>query len=166
MRLDFVDGSKVVEEKSSDTFFIGFNTYLFLRESCYSCKYVGTKRIADITLADYWGVDLSLISEQQRRDGVSLIITNTEKGKNLIHNITNEMFIYPADSERAIHANQALEKPSTKNINRNKFFTELSCADFDVLVHRYNKSIFFKLRARKLLGDSLYDCLKKIIGRV
>ena len=166
MRLDFSDGTTVIEEKDSDTFFIGFNKYLFLRKSCYSCKYVGTERIADITLADFWGIDLDLISEEQRKNGVSLIIVNSSKGENIVSFLGKDMIILPADSSRAISANQALSKPSTSNLSREAFFRSLNDEDFDKLVHKYNRIIYLKLKLRKLLGNRVYDLIKHIAGRV
>ncbi len=166
MKLDFEDGTKKIEEKETDTFFVGFNSYLFLRESCYDCKYFGTERIADITLADFWGIDLSTISEKQRKNGVSLIVANSQKGKMIIDELSQDMEIYPADRERAIAANQAFRKPSTKNENREDFFSRIDTTDFDELVHNYNKKIYLKMRARKILGNKVYDILKKIVRRV
>lgn len=165
MHLDFTDGSKVVEQKEADTFFMGFNTYLFLRESCYQCKYVGTERIADITLADYWGIDLNSISEEQRKNGVSLIIANSEKGKRLISELEKDMNIMPADKSRAISANQALSKPSSINVNRNVFFRKLDNTDFDSLIHKFNKIRYAKIKVRKLMGDNVYEKVKRVFGR-
>ena len=158
--------SSIIENKESDTFFMGFNTYLFLRTSCYSCKYVGTERIADITLADFWGVDLSKLSDEQRKNGVSLIIANSDKGKGIIPQLKKDMVIMLADKERAIPANQALTKPGTINGKRADFFNKIHQSDFDVLIHKYNKKSYFKLRVRSILGDRLYEFLKKVSGRV
>lgn len=166
MRLDFEDGTKKIEEKESDTFFVGFNGYLFLRESCYDCKYCGTDRIADITLADFWGVDLKKIPEKQRKNGVSLIVANSSKGLDVIEKLSRDMNIYPADSDRAVAANQAFRKPSTKNNKREDFFSKINFVDFDRLVHKYNRIIYLKLKMRRLLGDKCYDTLKRISGRV
>jgi len=162
MRLDFEDGTKKIEEKDADTFFVGFNKYLFLRESCYDCKYCGTERIADVTLADFWGIDLSTISESQRKNGVSLIVVNSGKGEKLVEQLEKDMEIFPADSVRAIAANQAFRKPSTKNAKREEFLAKIDSFDFDKLVHKYNRDIYFKLRVRKILGNRVYDFLKKI----
>lgn len=165
MRLDFEDGTKKIEEKDVDTFFVGFNKYLFLRESCYDCKYCGTERIADVTLADFWGIDLSTISESQRKNGVSLIVANSVKGETIAEKLERDMEIFPADSVRAIAANQAFRKPSTKNDKREEFLSKIDSFDFDKLVHKYNRDIYFKLRVRKILGNRVYDFLKRICGR-
>ncbi len=165
MKLEFEDGSKIIEEKNTDTFFVGFNKYLFLRESCYECKYCGTDRVADITLADYWGVDLSKIPDKQRKNGVSLIVANSDKGSAIIAELSRDMIINTADRERAIAANQAFREPSSKNDRREEFFLKVDSFDFDELVHKYNRKIYLKLKIRKMLGDTIYDYLKKVTGR-
>ncbi len=165
MRLDFEDGTSFVENKEDDTFFRGFNDYLFLRESCYNCKYVGTNRIADITLADYWGIDLTLIPEEQQRNGVSLIVVNSEKGREILDKLTNYMVIMPANPGKAILTNQAFVKPSTPNSKRDDFFLKLGKNDFDYLIKKYYWGFYLKNNVRKILGDRIYNALKMIIGR-
>ena len=44
-----------LKDKYTDTYFVGFNSNIFLRESCYRCKYCGQERISDFTAADFWG---------------------------------------------------------------------------------------------------------------
>lgn len=55
------------------------------REACYNCKYTGTKRISDVTLADCWGIEQEypelIENEFQKDKGISLVLINTEKGQ-------------------------------------------------------------------------------------
>ena len=66
MKLEFDDGSLYVSEKGYDTFFVGFNRNDFLRESCYSCKYCGTERVADLTMGDFWGCNFEKVPAEQK----------------------------------------------------------------------------------------------------
>ena len=165
MRLDFDDGTRVIEEKDADTFFLGFNRYLFLRKSCYNCKYCGTERISDITLADFWGVDLTKLSESQQKKGVSLIAANSDKGRQIVKKLFRDMVIEEADRDRAIAANQAFRKPGAENDKRRAFFSKIDSVDFDKLVYKYNWTAYLKMKARGLLGDKIYEDLKKLSGR-
>lgn len=169
MRIDFLDGTHKVENKDTDTFFVGFNDYLFLRNSCYNCQYTGTKRIADITLADFWGVDLNDISEHQRRYGVSLILVNSEKGKKIVSLLHEDMEIHSADKERAVSGNLALRRPGRRNKKRELFFKNLGIKDFDELVKKYESYKYFQYIRKKIIvsviGDSNYEKLKKKLGR-
>ena len=37
-------------------YLMGFQKHIFLRESCYDCKYANIDRVGDITLGDFWNV--------------------------------------------------------------------------------------------------------------
>ncbi len=160
MRLNFTDGSHVIEHKDLDTYFVGFNQYLFLRKSCYQCKYAGGDRIADFTLADYWGVPDDRITNVQKQYGVSLILVNSEKARTLVSEISKEMVLEETNPAIAISHNQALVKPSTPHPHREKFFSEIDTFDFDKLVHKYNRKyyvkFYIKLVLTKLLGEDNY----------
>ena len=54
------------------------------RDSCYFCKYVGFQnRPGDITLGDYWGIDM-VHPNMASNDGVSAVIANTSKGESAV----------------------------------------------------------------------------------
>ena len=57
----FADGSVYTEDFNRTGYGRGFGMQLFLRPACARCRYTSTSRPADFTLADYWGLDLSLI---------------------------------------------------------------------------------------------------------
>ena len=169
MKLIFDDGTSSIENRDKDTYFVGFNNYLFLRKSCYNCKYTGTNRISDFTLADYWGVPLSEISYTQIKYGVSLVLANTIKAQNLISSLKKDMEINKIEPEKAIANNQALERPSTFNVNRDAFFKLLGEKNFDSIVHKYNakyyNTIFWKSLLMRMIGESLYNRLKRFVKR-
>ena len=156
MKLYFKDGTSIIQDKIYDTYFFGFNSYLFLRKSCYECKYVGTNRISDITIADYWGVPENEISEKEKKYGVSLILVNSLKGNSLIKKMNKDMVIKEIESDNAIAYNQALTKPSSINIHRKDFFQKIEKVDFDKLVHSYNKAYYIKCITKNVI--------KKIVG--
>ena len=37
--------------------YIKSKTTLYMRDSCYQCRFKGIGRMTDITLADFWGVE-------------------------------------------------------------------------------------------------------------
>lgn len=96
----------------------------YLRESCYQCPYCSTKRVADFTLADWWGYKAITPKDRNfQKKGVSLIFINTEKGKSL--NIENKMYLIPRSMNEAVLTNQSLlhawEKPIKYNTYRNLY---------------------------------------------
>ncbi len=70
-------------ERNKDYFYRIFSSWLTDRKSCSNCLYSSLPRVADITLADFWGAPND---EKEFLKGVSLITCNNLKGKELIFN--------------------------------------------------------------------------------
>lgn len=67
-------------------FFRGFVKNIYLRRSCYNCAFKSTKHCADITLADFWGVQ-DIAPEMHDNKGTSAVFIHTEKGNDLLKQI-------------------------------------------------------------------------------
>ncbi len=128
-----------------DVYYRGFINNLILRENCYHCHYARNERISDITLGDVDGSKDLRISENDRTQ-VSVILENTQKGKNLINNLITDKKIVVFKQNNAIEAikyNKALNSPTIKHKNRKLFEEEY------VLTNN------FKISATKALKDEL-----------
>ena len=55
-----------------------YNASLTLRESCYACPFRSEGRFADLTLADFWGIEK--VTGRKDKRGVSLVAVGSEKG--------------------------------------------------------------------------------------
>lgn len=155
MKIEFDDGTSSVQNKEFDTFFVGFNSYLFLRDSCYNCQYAGSERITDFTLADYWGVPLDSIPDTQSKFGVSVLLTNSKLAEQILPELSQELYFEEIDPQNAIAHNQAFDRPSTVNSNRNNFFTKLNDQNFDRLVHTMNIEYYLIHNTRNFLYKTL-----------
>ena len=100
-----------------DRYTTAFLNGLFYTDNCYSCKYARKERVSDITLGDSWGSEL--LSEEMRK-GISLILCQTEKGKELLSR--SKIVTKSVDIDNAIAHNHQLNIPSKKPKNRDKFF--------------------------------------------
>lgn len=58
----------------------GFLADIFLRPACYKCKCKNGKSHSDITIGDFWGINIICPNFDDDK-GVSLIIINSSKGK-------------------------------------------------------------------------------------
>ena len=110
-----VDGNRLMPGNILDHY-----TYAFLKsidyfECCYDCKYAVIRRVSDITLGDAWGQ-----MSDTDPNGVSLILCQTEKGRELVENAGLELF--DVDLEKAVPANPQLNHPSEKPDKRDLFF--------------------------------------------
>lgn len=164
MRIEFTDGTIFVSEKGYDTFFVGFNRNDFLRESCYSCKYCGIERIADFTMADFWGCNFDELPPEQKSLGVSLMLCNSSKSKMILGELKEEMTIRKINPEQALPYNRALREPQYRPSQRDKFFISMKKRGFDRTVKIYHPERFIrhgiKLTLRRVLPRAI---AKKII---
>lgn len=155
MQLFFEDNGTKVMEAPYDTFFLGFNNNFFLRESCYSCKYCGTQRVADFTLGDFWGCSTEKVSAEQLWNGVSLILVNSNKAENLLPSLHEEMEIVAIDAMEAIPFNQSLSCPQKRPAYRDVFFEVMERKGFDKSIQQKFPYRFAKFRVKNLLRKIL-----------
>ena len=115
------DGNSFIELSSKNAFMRGFLADLYTRPSCHACPAKQLKSGSDITLGDFWGIE-SLMPEIDDDKGVSAIIVNSDKGKQVLHNINVELHevLYDELTTR----NPALLKSFPKTPKRTEFFKE------------------------------------------
>lgn len=75
---------------SESAFMQGFLSDIYLRPSCYACQNKGEYRFSDLTLADYWGVE---VCEPDMDDdqGTSAVLVHTEKGAQVLEQISGDV---------------------------------------------------------------------------
>lgn len=100
-----IDGAPVKIPRKEDVFYRIFTSWLLDRRSCSNCKYSSIDRVADITLADYWGAPCE---EKEFLKGVSLIIANNVHGKRLILDSNENLYLFEANLSSAIKSNPNL----------------------------------------------------------
>lgn len=76
----------IISPNSLNEFVAPFLSALNFRESCFECRFKGVRRQSDITLADFWGID-EVDPSMYDNKGTSLVITHSEKGNKIIHDI-------------------------------------------------------------------------------
>ena len=113
--LDF--DNKILFEKQADKIpyyknFLQGNTY---RENCYFCRYARKERISDVTIGDFWGLSKNSSIYDNESDGVSLVMINTNKGKELFNNVRKEAKYEKRNIEEAAKKNEQLNRPALKN---------------------------------------------------
>lgn len=91
-------------------------------ESCYSCPYAQKKRVADITLGDFWGIEK--ISPDARAGNISLVLTNTEKGEKLLSKGQN-LELINVEIDVSVKYNGQLNHPMYKPVVLRRRFYEL-----------------------------------------
>lgn len=107
---------------------------LFIRENCFTCKYANTKRIGDITIGDFWGID-NVYPKFNDNKGVSLVIVNSPKGKELFNHIKGESEIKQCAMNDCLQKN--LCEPTNKPLERENFYKLYKKFGIEGVVCRY-----------------------------
>lgn len=135
----YENGKKDSTSRLSQTWKRIFYTNLPLRPSCYVCKYTNLKRPSDITIADFWGIE-KYDQEIYDKKGISLLIVNTEKGKEFYKKVEKEMTFKERDIKEAFDRNPQLEKPILlKEEERKKFWEVYERYGIKGIAKKYGK---------------------------
>lgn len=157
MRVNFSNGKEYCKDRWHDLYFIGYlQSGNFARPSCYECKFKGFPQKADITLADFWGIEKIDPSMDQDK-GTSLVMVNSDKGQSLFDRIKPNLVWKQFKMEDAKAGNPALNS-SLKSIHldRKEFFEAINTQTFEDVASK-----FFSKKTIK--GDSKLSKLFKII---
>jgi hypothetical protein len=130
----FEDGSIYFKNHNEDPFMKGFFDNAYIRKSCHSCPLCALPRKADITLGDYWGVSEQIYDEK----GISLVLTNTEKGEELFNSL--DIWSEPTNLLYAITKNPRIVN-GNKNANPQytDFQKELEANGWEFVQKKYFK---------------------------
>ncbi len=116
-KIKVYDGAKEIfcQPANKNNYLINFLKGRISRESCYNCKFATSSRISDITIGDYWGLDKRCKIANMKNDGISLVMINSNKGKELINICKNEINIEKRNFEEASKENSQLNYPTKEN---------------------------------------------------
>lgn len=112
----FEDGFSYLHPFYDTDYGIAFS--LLSRPSCYNCVYKGNKRVADMTIGDYWGC-----TEEDafwNSGGVSSVFVHTEKGNILVECLSG-VKLFGTDYAHASAANPMIENSLPSSPLRNIF---------------------------------------------
>lgn len=163
---------KVEINSGTSEYYYLFNEGSMFRNSCYSCKYSSDKRPADITIGDFWGIEivekeLLELEGMNESKGISLIVTNSSQGKNLLNKYKDTLYIYDSTFDNVCRYNHNLKMPSISPKNREYLLDIYSNQKFDNLSKTISgkmKKQRVKISLKKILPCGLKNKLKKILG--
>lgn len=135
MWLGFVNDMEYHAIFSDDPFMRGFLAELYNRPSCHSCPSKNLSSGSDITIADYWGI-ASKFPEMDDDKGTSLVLVNTDKGRNAFSALSENIVVKESDFNHAVKGNSAIVRSTIPHKNRSRFFQSVNKSDFDSLVNR------------------------------
>ena len=111
---------------SQDIYMKAFLNNLCLRKSCGNCTFNKLPRQGDITIGDFWGIDKYNKNFNDQK-GTSVILTNTEKGKKFLEEISEKLkLLERVELNYALNGNPNLYNSSVIHKNREIFFEDLN----------------------------------------
>lgn len=142
------------------SYYRAFKNYLFFRESCYTCQYATLRRVSDITLADFWGIEKYHFPADTDA-GVSMILTNTAHGKTAFAAVTSELVYQEFPIEYGVESNYCLTNATQKPAKRDEIIKSLTTNGYDATARSYfGCSITEKIYA--LLPSKIRNLRKKL----
>lgn len=136
----------------------------FSRESCFSCQYKGKNTPGDIILGDYWGASTKDIIISGNL-GCSMVCALTDKGKEKLFNLKDQIEIKEVSVAKAIKGNPAALKGMWENGKRLLVLEKIDSLDWNCLMEQYCEVNTRKIKIQKLLHKLNMAGIAKIIMR-
>ena len=115
------DERSMIEEKNESLYMKGFIQNLYVRPSCFQCKFKGNNRLSDITIGDFWSAK-EFHADIADEYGNSVLIVRTKKGQELLEQIKSELVIKSATIKEAATWNECLLESTKYNEKRQEFY--------------------------------------------
>ncbi len=146
--------------KNKDLYMRGFLKDIFLRPSCYRCRFKALHHDTDITLSDFWNFEQFESTIKDNDTGVSLVITQSKKGDKVLNEL-EEMAIDPMPFEVVSKANKTMFLSARMTDQRERFFKGYEAFKAD-----YTKIDSMQVYLKKLIGDKPAETAKRIIKKL
>lgn len=140
IKVNFKNGKTYLGDRSHDPFMVGYlRNNSFIRPACHQCEFKDLPRYADISLADFWGIE-KLEPNLDDNKGTSLVLLNSKKGEEFFMNSASGMKFKEFPFLDAIAENPAFSHSPEIKANRDVFFDDLDELTFDKVINKYFKT--------------------------
>lgn len=160
--IEFGSKKRYIERVQHDVYMFNFYNNNTLRKSCYNCHYCNGNRMADISLADFWGYrrfDPSIGDAK----GLSLILANSNEGISILDSIMSSegAMVKELDSKYATYVYDTVrtEKDSRYDIEKRNTIID---AYYSMSYHKATQLTGFKINWIKFIYDHIMFNIKKL----
>lgn len=166
-RVDFKNGKTYIGGRYVDSYMVGYLKYnAFIRPCCYECQFKDMPKVADITLADFWGID-EIDKSLDNNQGTSMVLLNSKKGEELFEKVKPNMCYKEIKSDKVFEGNVCANKPVEKTSIRDKVFEEIDSLTYKQLSNKYFPEPNRKERLKiKVKNSKIFNMIKKIARRL
>lgn len=149
-----------------DLYYRGFQNGKLLRESCFSCAYVGRERAGDILIGDFWGLKRDEVEYPDELSYPSLVLVNTRKGMGLWQDVKEGLYIFERPLKEAYDGNLSFKRCIPRSIWRNRFFKEFEKNGYrSAAEHCLADHFNIKEWVKKQIGPKITAELLRILRR-
>ena len=121
------------EGQKENLYMKGFIRELYSRPICHECPFKAGASGADITLADFWGVE-NVLPDFPSYNGASLVLTHTMEAERIVHGLQG-VITKEVELEKAIRQNGALLHSEEPHPERTYFFKHIDKKTFVELMN-------------------------------
>ena len=121
MTVKYANGDIYRKYRGQDPFYRAFLPCLSVRPHCQICRFSRLPRQADMTLADFWGIE-KYNPQLTDGKGTSILVTNSPKGKEMLEAIRPRLdMLEPVERKYILTHGQPFAKPFRNNPKRSQF---------------------------------------------
>lgn len=160
MKIQTESNQEILDSTYMNLFYKG----LINRPSCSKCQFTKTNRCSDITIGDYWKINKTAPTFEDRL-GVSLLIANSIKGKDWFKKIVDDVNYIETKMEDCIQF--CMQHPTTPSNTRTKFWADFHKYGYNMVADKYGHySSWEKFKSGPLASFIRRIGLSKIIRKI
>lgn len=136
-KVEFENNRKYFRTGNRDLYMVSYiEDGLTIRNSCTKCKFRNIPHISDITIGDFWGIEVTHPSYNDDK-GTSAVIVNTEKGMELFNAIKSKINYFDTTIENIAFGNFTLYKSKELNNRQSDFFDLMKRTDYKKAMSKF-----------------------------
>lgn len=149
VRAKYKNGKTYDKITIADAFMKGMLQNIFLKSSCYACKFRPFASSSDCMVGDFWGAEVE-IPEQDDNRGLSVILIHNKTAEEWVNNLG--LSIQKYNVENIIKYNMTIIKSPQINNQRETFY-------------KVSKEVGYQKAIDKLLWEKPWQYLKRTVFR-
>lgn len=149
METGLAGGKNLKKDRWFNPFWSIWLSHVMSRPSCYGCPFACEARGADVTLGDLWGVHLYCPDLYNRNRGASLIVANTDRGRQALEKAQPFLVGRELPFRDALRYQSPLRGPIKENPGRAEFMRDVTLLDYAALCRKWSAGPSLRLLWQK-----------------
>lgn len=161
IEIDFANHRKYHQVITADTYMRGYFGNVYLKESCYNCRFRSFQSGADCMMGDFWGAEVEK-HPFDNQSGISAVLARGQKGANFFIKLPLEMQKW--DLNGIIRYNKTIISSQKPSDIRAQFYAYAEEYGYEKALKKY-LSEPIKVKMKRKLRYYLRCMYNRIMGR-